>query len=200
MSEPNETQPSATELKIIEGAIGTFLRFGAKKTTMSDIAEAAGVSRQTVYDAFGNKDEVIRASIRAVTAKNLTSARERITACSTLGDQLQAYLDETIVRAFELLRTAGDVEELITNHNKAGKDEIAKSHLRHRAFVEELLEPYAGSIVGNGQTVAQQASFIVTSAMSMKYGATTREELDALIRSLVAAVCLLAEGSNRDDA
>lgn len=200
MSEQTQPPHSETELKIIEGAIGTFMRYGARKTTMSDIAVAAGVSRQTVYDAFGNKDEVIRASIRAVTARNLAGARKRMMACSTLGDRLRAYLEETIVKAFELLQTAGDVEELITAHNKAGKDEIAKSHLRHRAFVEEILSPYEAALTVQGQTIPQQANFIVTSTMSMKYGAADRAELDDLITSLVAAVCLLAEGSYHDGA
>lgn len=192
MSEQNEPPPSETEQKIIEGAIRTFLRFGAKKTTMSDIADAAGVSRQTVYDAFGNKDEVIRASISAVTTKNLAAAQERMVACTTLGERLRGYLEETIVRAFELLQTAGDVEELITAHNKAGKDEIARTRLRHRDFVAQMLAPYEAALVAQGQSVSQQANFIVTSGMSMKYGAASRDELEDLITSLVDAVCAVA--------
>lgn len=196
MTEQTENPPNATEAKIIEGAIRTFLRYGAKKTTMSDIAEAADVSRQTVYDAFGSKDEVIRASISAVTTKNLAAARERMMSCSTLNERLRAYLEETIVKAFELLQSAGDVEELITAHNKAGKDEINRSRMRHRAFVEEMLSAYEKAFRLQGQSVPQQANFIVTSAMSMKYGAANRSELDDLITSLVDAVCAVASTSS----
>ena len=55
-----------TEEKILEAAIRTFLRYGARKPAMNDIAKAAGVSRQTLYDLFGGKEELIRASTRSI--------------------------------------------------------------------------------------------------------------------------------------
>ena len=46
------------EKKIIEAAVEVFHRYGVKRASMSDIADEAGVSRQTVYNAFSNKDEL----------------------------------------------------------------------------------------------------------------------------------------------
>ena len=43
-------------LDILKAAWAMFARYGFGKTTMSDIANEAGVARQTVYNAFSSKD------------------------------------------------------------------------------------------------------------------------------------------------
>lgn len=181
-----------TEAKIVDAAIQTFLRYGARKTTMADIAETAGVSRQTLYDAFGNKDEVIRASIRAVTDRSLVRARTAVDQAEGLAARLRAYLDQTIGASFDLMQTASNAEELISGHNEAGKDEIARSHERHETLVSELLSGSEGSIRTSGQSVDQLAHFVVTTAMGYKSSAKDRADLDALMTSLITAVVILA--------
>lgn len=48
-----------TGARIIEGARQCFERFGIEKTTIEDIAKAAGVSRPTVYKFFGGKMDIV---------------------------------------------------------------------------------------------------------------------------------------------
>ncbi|MEM1299751.1 MAG: TetR/AcrR family transcriptional regulator [Pseudomonadota bacterium] len=184
-----------TERKIIEAAIGTFVRYGAKKTTMGDIAEAAGVSRQTVYDAFGNKDEVIRAGIVYVTDQYLARVQARLEDCTTLAAQIDAYFEETVVKSFELLQTAADPEELISGHNQAGKAEIARSHVRHEALVTELLAPHADMLSNMGESPASLAHLVVTAVMGFKYQATDVVDLKTLLKTLKRTI-LLATGTS----
>lgn len=44
---------------IVEAARLTFDRVGVRRTTMDDIAEAAGVSRKTIYNYYENKPKLI---------------------------------------------------------------------------------------------------------------------------------------------
>lgn len=185
---------TGTERKVIEAAIGTFVRYGAKKTTMGDIADAAGVSRQTVYDVFGNKDEVIRAAITFVTEQNLAQARMQLNDCDSLGAQLDAYFSETVVKSFELLANAADPEDMISGHNAAGKAEIARSHLQHEALVTEILAPHADGLAMQGETPDTLAHLIVTAVMGFKYQAKDGADLNALLRVLKKTV-LLATGA-----
>ena len=178
-----------TEEKILDAAIRMFLRYGARKASMNDIARAAGVSRQTLYDAFGGKDGLIRASIRIVTDRNLAKVSARLEGVTDLSAQLDVYFQETILPSYELLQTAGDMEDLISGHNEAGKDEIARSHTRHEALVAELLGPHQGEAAA-----ARQAHFIVTVAMGFKYGAKSREDLEDLLKTLKQnTLCQLTE-------
>jgi TetR/AcrR family transcriptional repressor of uid operon len=51
--------PSTAVEKIMKGAVEAFLRLGPRKASMADIADAAGVGRQTVYRQFKNKQAII---------------------------------------------------------------------------------------------------------------------------------------------
>lgn len=48
-----------TGAKIVDGARRCFERYGIEKTTIEDIAKAAGVSRPTVYKFFGGKMDIV---------------------------------------------------------------------------------------------------------------------------------------------
>lgn len=48
-----------TGVKIVDGARRCFERYGIEKTTIEDIARAAGVSRPTVYKFFGGKMDIV---------------------------------------------------------------------------------------------------------------------------------------------
>ena len=47
--------PDAEHFKVIE----VFSNYGFRKTSMSDLAEAAGVSRQTLYNRFKSKEDIL---------------------------------------------------------------------------------------------------------------------------------------------
>ena len=49
----------AERTRIFKAALGCFSRYGLRRTTMDDVAAAAGVSRKTVYNYFTNKSALI---------------------------------------------------------------------------------------------------------------------------------------------
>ena len=184
---------SETEKKIIEAAIRVFVRYGARKATMADIASEASVSRQTLYASFGGKDDLIRASIRFITAVNLNQVRKRLPECTSLAEQMDVYFAETIIKSFELLQSSSDAADLVSGHNEAGREEIEASHKQHADLVAGLLVPYTKDIGATGQSPAGLARFIVAAVMGFKYQAKSREELDQLLASLKIAVLMVAE-------
>lgn len=59
---------------ILKVALPTFLRYGFKKTSMDDIAKAAGITRQGLYFHFQNKDEIFAASVKRALNDNMQAA------------------------------------------------------------------------------------------------------------------------------
>lgn len=47
------------KIQVLEPAKQLFGRFGFKKTTVDEIAEAAGVSKRTVYEIFDSKERIL---------------------------------------------------------------------------------------------------------------------------------------------
>jgi len=46
--------------KVLAAALDVFLRYGYKRVTMNDIAEAAGISRPALYLVFESKEEIYK--------------------------------------------------------------------------------------------------------------------------------------------
>lgn len=54
---------------ILDAALPVFIRYGFRKTSMADIAQAAGISRASLYLAFSNKEGLFRAGSARAHAK-----------------------------------------------------------------------------------------------------------------------------------
>lgn len=50
--------------KILRGAEGAIEHFGLQRFTMSDVARAAGVRRQAIYEVVGSRDDLVREILR----------------------------------------------------------------------------------------------------------------------------------------
>ncbi|TNF36492.1 MAG: TetR/AcrR family transcriptional regulator [Gammaproteobacteria bacterium] len=63
MNRPASVASPDTRQRILDAAIRCVQQFGIDKTNMNDIAREAGVTRPTVYNHFGNRDEVVQAAL-----------------------------------------------------------------------------------------------------------------------------------------
>lgn len=63
-----------TEDRILDAALTVFRQYGYGKTTMQDIARAAGLSRAALYLHFATKEELFRAGTRRAHARALDDA------------------------------------------------------------------------------------------------------------------------------
>lgn len=117
----SERAPSRIE-EIADAAVPVFLRFGLRKTSMDDLAEAAGLSRQGLYLHFKNKQELFHASLqrvveqtRAAVARELARAdlptRERLLGAFTAVHGPAATATSEAVN--ELLAAASTVGEAL---------------------------------------------------------------------------------------
>jgi AcrR family transcriptional regulator len=68
-----------TRSRILDAAIDCFVHFGNDKTTVSDVARAAGVSRQTVYRYYSDRTALLEA-VDAFEHKQTTAEAARIAA------------------------------------------------------------------------------------------------------------------------
>lgn len=87
---------------ILHSAIACFARDGFHKTTMTDIAEMAGVSDGLAYRYFAGKDEIIREAVRLVSGPG-----ETVNFDSVDTDDTAAMLVLFLRSSFERFRIPG---------------------------------------------------------------------------------------------
>ena len=78
-------------IEMLKAGWAMFARYGFAKTTMSDIANEAGVSRQTLYNAFASKEDILRAVVRHAGEESLATVKEEWTKVETLEEKLAAF-------------------------------------------------------------------------------------------------------------
>jgi AcrR family transcriptional regulator len=87
---PAEAAPAdARQAALLDAAVGVFARYGYRKTSMDEVARAAGVSRQGLYLQFANKEELFRKAVEHTLGHQLNAA---VAALARRGDSLEMRL------------------------------------------------------------------------------------------------------------
>lgn len=175
----------------------TFMRFGVRKTTMSEIAIAANISRPTLYGMYSNKNELLSGVIGHWHDMAVKSILADLVHCSSLSAQLDVYFDHAILRPFDLTKFHFESSNIIADNNQTAIAAFDKGQEKLKSVVESLLEPYAATLEKAGVPVSHYASFTVLTATKLQQNMDSREQLEALLLSLkVSVLCVAGECRN----
>ena len=79
---------------LLDAACGVFARFGFRKTSMDEVARAAGVSRQGLYLQFADKEALFRKAVEHRLTHQLRAAQDVLAGPQSLELRLTAACDE----------------------------------------------------------------------------------------------------------
>ncbi len=175
--------PHATGIRerIVNAAEGCFARYGVGKTTVEDIAAAAGLSRATVYRSFaGGRDEVILAVILRDMRRFLDRLAERLAQCPSVQDAIV----EGVLDAVEFVRGEPRVAALLTP-DTAGHTQAAVVGAAGR--VMDLCADYVRPHV----EFAQRESLL-------RHDITVEGAVEFLFRIITSMIVMPREGEPRE--
>lgn len=184
--------------QILEAAIGAISRYGLKKTSVADIATAAGVARQTVYNSFADKDEIIRECVKYYEGKTRAAVETELKGATSLGQKLDVLIEYLAVQKYDMIAANPDASDIINGVNEIAAQELEHVSAANRQMIEKMLRPYGEAIRGAGQSIPQLAEFIQKSLYHAKHEAKDRRQLLRLTGSLKALVLALAQPGGSD--
>jgi AcrR family transcriptional regulator len=163
---PHDNKDEKNRAEIREAARKVFQRWGIQKTSMEDIAKAAGKGKSTLYYYFKNKDEVImdvaREEINAMfniatlAAQRATSAKEKLqTYISVRSEEIQRK-----VLVYEAVRGELKNTDLVYRIRKLVEDQEAQ-------LLRDILE-YGirqGELKSINENDAGEFTYIIASAI-----------------------------------
>jgi len=125
--------------RILDGAYECFTRHGVRKTTMDDIARAAGMSRPAVYQYVRNKEDAFRRLAARIFDDALARAREAAVADGTLAQRLDRILAVKLAVTQRLFRDSQHASELMGETARVSAD-------LDRAFMAEMADLLTATI------------------------------------------------------
>lgn len=152
---------------ILEAAWRAFGSYGFRKTSMDDIAKAAGISRPAVYLQFRSKDDIFRSLVQVYYDSTVSGVRE---ALSGSGDPTDVLKSAFGVQAGEIMEavlssphghelldlgtaTAGDIKdrgEADLRHAYADwlADQVRAGHIHMSAAPDHVAATICASLKG----------------------------------------------------
>ena len=176
------------EIKIVEAAFQVFLRYGVQRTGMNDIAKETGIARQTLYNAFSNKDEVLKATIRLSNERAIARTRTELESASSLPAQLDVIFKYLAVNPYRMLHASPNAEDMIQGMNESSREEIEAGHERFREEIVAILKPYKSHLRKSNIKSENLAELIQRSATAAKKQARDEDHLDELLKTLKATI------------
>ena len=178
--------------RVLEAALGVFLRFGFRKTSMDEVARAADLSRQGLYLQFASKEELFRATVDYALAAALESAAAKLRdPAATIQDKLTGAFDEWHGRYVGMMQ-GHDVAELIEL-----KDTVLGPLFTEyeQQFAEAVTRAIRASGLpaaykSAGLTARQLADTLNATSIGLKHTAASRAAFVDALTVAVRALCM----------
>jgi AcrR family transcriptional regulator len=180
---------SARQAHVLETALTVFLRHGFRKTSMEDIAQAAGISRQGIYLHFKEKDAIFGASIQkslddGVRAANRVLDDERL----ALEEKLLIALDEWFGRHVGLLHP--EASDLKGQCERVLGDAVGKSRSAFQKKLEKvILAKSPMKTKGADKHAATLADILCTCGQTWKHSFSSRQEFSKKMCDAIHLCC-----------
>ncbi len=172
---------------ILDAAFGVFASYGYRRTTMQDIAQAAGLSRSALYLHFRNKEDIFR----SLTKRHFDAAiAEMEKMLNRPGQSMEAALYAAFLakdgHLMEIVLTTPHGAELMDAGFSASPDVVRMAVMRAADVLTRWLERRViAPELGPARALAEM---IVSALMGFKSTARTVEDLRASQRQLACVI------------
>jgi AcrR family transcriptional regulator len=170
--------------QILDAAVSVFFRYGLNKTTMDDVARAAGLSRQGLYLQFSSKDVLFEAAVRHAVVGAVTDAKAALRGDAPVVERvLNAFVAYSSLH-FTHLSSTEHLNELMATATSLCGDAIADANADFVAAVARAVKDFAG----NGASAKDLATTLVAAAAGLKRDAKGRDAYLAGMKSVIRVV------------
>jgi AcrR family transcriptional regulator len=171
---------------ILTAARSVFLRYGYKRVSMTDIAEAAGVSRPALYLLFRNKEEIFIGVFMQWVDETLVSIEMEMAKLEVPEQKLICAFELWTVRPFEMMAKSPEAKELIDGGFGFAQDALRQGYRKFEAAITSVVAVLAKRHPARPQLLPAEIAHVLASATrGFKQTAATAAELRLLIEKLL---------------
>jgi AcrR family transcriptional regulator len=173
--------------RAVQGAADTFLRYGYARTTMGDIARAAGMSRPALYLLFPGKEHLFAAATMFMADRRLEETRQALRSCRGLPQKLTTACEMLLVGFFELQQAAPDARDM----DNLAFPVVREIYAKFEAFFAAIITECGGHPSAAPEKIAR---VLLYGARGYREVAASTDEFRDLIRTHVAMMSVEGSG------
>lgn len=174
---------------ILEAAFKAFALYGYRRTSMEEIARGTGLSRPSLYQHFGNKEEIFRALSDRVHDQALAAAEAALASDAPLASRLEDALVAKVGRLLDVVADSPHGEEILDENNRLCGDIVSGSSERLQSMLASALAAAVRSgelsLAGTGVTAPAAAELLRLSANGLKHEVANERDYRRRTRQLV---------------
>ncbi|MHC8287342.1 TetR/AcrR family transcriptional regulator [Pseudomonas sp. XS1P51] len=184
------------EDRITGAALELFLRHGYRKVSMSDVAEAAQMSRPSLYASFANKEAIFAELVRRQRERNLAEIEARLPPFNGLQEKLGCVFDIWLIEPIASVIDSENATEMLANCAVYAPQAIADLYQGLEQTLIAVLTPHM-----NAQSllpVTDLARILRLASTEIKASTENLEELRRMVDGLmVMAVAAVASDTHK---
>lgn len=181
---------------VVTAATLVFARYGYKRVTMADLAEAAHMSRPSLYLIFPSKEQVFRAVVERVFASMLAEIRRGVSRFPTAEEKLTFACEIWCVRPFEMILASPDARDLLESSYEFAEETTTKAAREFMSILTEILDALVRRQNKVHLSSIRIAELLESALKGFKASAESAAQLRALIAGLITVVLASLEESD----
>ena len=173
--------------RLLVEARAVFLRYGYKRVTMSDIAEAAGMSRAAIYVGFKSKEDVFVGVFDQWVDQTIAEIAMVIATRATAEKRLELAFEIWAVKPFEMTMDSPEARELLECSFDFALGSLKRGYKKFETAIAPVIATLAEQRLAHANISPERTAHVLASAVrGFKQTAAKPAELRQLIKQLVS--------------
>jgi len=172
---------------IVATALEVFFKYGYKRVSMNEIAEAIGISRAGLYLYFNSKEEIFRAAIIQHSETLIEEIEKGILLQQTTEEKILYAFEIWAIRNFDNALHSPEYKEITDSSYEFAQEALDTSYGKFEDLLATLLETHP-SFAKSGMSPVRLAHLITSSLRGFKNVAKSTTELRDMMRDLLQII------------
>ncbi|WP_170765719.1 TetR/AcrR family transcriptional regulator [Ruegeria lacuscaerulensis] len=180
--------------KIVEAAFGLFAHYGVAKTSMTEIAAASKVSRQTLYKAYESKEDLIFAALLQYAERTKADIESACAIATDLEDRLEILFKFMCAAPFDAMQRFPHLDEIMEIGDNLSPERVKQIRGNYLGAIGVVLAPFEKDLTSAGIKLPLLQNTIKSMFTQIKRDASDVDQLKDLFDPLRAMVVFCVQG------
>ena len=176
----------AKRQRIVSATKAVFLKYGYNRVTMSDLADAAGMSRPALYLVFPRKEDVFRGVIRQMAGEIRDAVHAGVGSIRSPLEKLKFVCERWMVQTFDWTRQSAEAKEIFESSHEFAQDAVADSMRLFEHDLTSVIELFPKGTLPKGVSPKQTAHLLAGAIGGIKETCANSSEFREKIHALIS--------------